>query len=1064
MRLLKCASLILLVLTSSLNAADGDARPYYRQPAISADGSTIAFVYAGDIYLAPATGGQAQLLVSHSAYDSYPRFSPDGRWLAFSSERSGGQDVYIIGLDNGEIRRLTWDSGADLTEGWSPDGMWVYFSSSRHGIMGTADIYKVAIDGGTPVPVTRDRYEGEYNASVSPDGKTLAFNSNDGVRQWWRKGPVTNDATEIWLKSNDPAATDYRQLTTFIGMDSWPMWAPGGAGIYFVSDEGEGRQENIWYQDLGGERRKLTSFTDGRVIWPDIAGKEGSIVFERDFGIWLMKPGAEAAPVALSAIADERGTPVESKTFSGEVSEFALSPDNKKVAFVVHGEVFAAPATWADDEPTPPAFRVTSTVARESGLAWSADSTKLIYSSDRGGNPDLYIYDFVSGEEKRLTSTEGQEYYPTTSPDGKWCAYYYGLDEIRLINMEDLSEREFAKGFFLYEHLEGAPSFAWSPDSKWLAYFTFDDNYFSNLAAKNVESGEELPITYLPNLGGASPWWSSDGTFIVFTTSQYRYENQIMRVDLKPTPAKFAEDNFDGLFAQPESEGSSEKGGADKAAEVKIVAERIKDRISRLAGFTTNSRVAGLTPDGKKLIFTNSVSGRTSLWVTSADADGPPNTQLATQLAGISRGAGSLQFDKSGANVWLLDGDSIKILPLKGGPAKPYAIRADVEIAFHKQKQQIFREAWVMLRDHFYDPTFNHQDWPSVYEHYKPYFAGARNDEDLRLLLSLMVGDLNTSHMGCSFYGGGPEPTGDLGITFDPQEYLAGGRFKVEDVVAGGPVAEEQSELGTGSYLISIDGVKLTRETNIAELLDRKVGKRVTLEYSADPEGKDVKTVNVQPVDGRSVNTLRYRRWVRDNEAYVDRISGGRLGYVHIPAMVESTLEQFKLDLDSQVHRKEGVVVDVRYNGGGYTAPFVIDILQRSTGLYNTFRGRSRTPSTHHDGDRILDRPTVVVQNEQSLSNAEMFSEHYRRAKLGKIVGTDTNGWVIWTWGTRLLNGAYLRIPIMTAMTLDGEDLDDYARKPDIFVDRPIGQSLVGKDDQLDAAVKVLLEQIEQNK
>jgi tricorn protease len=1065
------AAICMLLFSTALIAADDQALPYLRQPAISADGATIAFVYAGDIYIVPAKGGTARLLVSHDAYDSYPRFSPDGHWLAFSSTRTGGNDVYIIGLESGELRRLTWNSATDLAEGWSPDSKWVYFSSSRHDIMGSADIYKVSIDGGEPMPVSRDRYEEEYNAAVSPDGKTLAFNSNDGVRQWWRKGPVTNDATDIWLKSNDPAATDYKQFTTFSGMDSWPMWAPDGAGLYFISDEGDVRQENIWYQSLSGERRKLTSFTTGRAIWPDIAGKEGSIVFERDFGIWLLKPGGEAQPVKIAVVADERVTPIENKRFSSEVTEFALSPDNKKVAFIVHGEVFAAPASWDEDDPTPPAFRVTSTPARESGLAWSSDSTKLVYSSDRSGNPDLYIYDFTNAQEKRLTTTEEQEYSPVVSPDGKWCAYYRGMDEIHLINMADLSDRLFAEGFFLNEQLYGSPLMVWSPDSKWLAYFNMDNNYFYNIAAKNIEKDTEVPLTFLPNITGFSPWWSMDGNFIVFTTNQDRSENQIMRVDLRPIEAKFAEDKFDELFKTPEAEKPEAKAGSETKAEekkkevtVEIITDRIKDRIRRLVPFTTNSRVAGLTPDGKKLLFTNYVSGKWTLWITGADPDGPSDSLRATPLLDSSQGFGNLQFEKSGEKVWLLDGDSIKTVTLKGGAVKPYSLRADMDIDFHKEKLQVFREAWLMLRDHFYDPTFNHQDWPSVYDRYLPYIKGARSNFDLSNLINLMLGDLNTSHMGCYYFDFYSTAAGDLGITFDPREYLDSGRFKVEDVVAGGPVADEKSDLGVGSYLISIDGEKLSRISNISALLDRKVGKRVKLEYSASPDGKDSKTVSVKPVYGYQISRLLYRRWVRDNEAYVSKISGGRLGYVHIPDMGGGSLEQFKLDLDSQIHDKDGVVIDVRYNTGGYVAPFVIDVLQRRTGLFNTFRSRSRTSATNYAGDRILDKPTVVVQNEQSLSNAEMFAELYRKAGLGKIVGTESNGWVIWTWGTELLNGGYLRLPRVAVLTLEGEDLDNVARKPDVFVDRPIGQSLTGKDDQLDAAVKVLLEQIDQNK
>jgi tricorn protease len=1060
--------LLLITLAAAVTSpGEDEGLPYLSRPAISPDGGTIAFVYAGDIYLVPSQGGRAALFVSHSASDSNPRFSPDGKRLAFTSERTGGGDVYVISLESGDLKRLTWHSGNDQAESWSADGRWIYFSSSRHDVGGSTDIYKVAVEGGTPVPVSRDRYEEEYNAAVSPDGKTLAFNSNDGVRQWWRKGPVVNDATEVWLKSNDPSAVDYRQFTAYKGMDSRPMWAPDGSGLYFISDEGPEGQENIWFQSISGERRRLTSFTDGRVLWPDIARRSGDIVFERGFSVWLLKAGGEAAQVPITVVADERSNPIENKTYTSEVEEYAVSPDNKKVAFVVHGEVFAAPAEKGEDEPTPGAFRVTRTAAREKGIAWSADSNKLFYTSDRHGNPDLFVYDFIVAEEKRLTQTEEPEYSPVVSPDGKWCAYYSGMKEIRLIKVDDLSDHPFTDGFFPDEQLYGSPMFCWSPDSAWIAYFSVDERFFTNLHAKRIEGeGGRIQLTYLPNINGVLPHWSCDGRFIVFTTSQYRSENQIMRIDLLPIEPEFQEDKFEELFekpkaaAQEEKDKESDKKEGEKQKEVKvvIVPEGIKDRLRRLASFHENSSALGLTPDGKQLLFANRSSGNSILW--SVDAD-PSENKPAKLLLEDRNYPQSLQFSKDGKTLWLLQGGSIKSMPAKGGSVKPYSLRAEMEVDFHAEKLQSFREAWYMLRDHFYDGTFNGLDWTKEYEAYLPYAAGARNTDDLSTIINLMLGDLNASHMGCRYFSGGAEPTGDLGITIDPAEYQERGRFRVEDVVPGGPVALESSDLAAGAYLSAVDGVPLTKETNLYELLDRKVGKRVILTYSPEPEGKERKELSVKAVSQGNLSALRYRRWVRGNEAYVEKISGGRLGYVHIPNMGGGALEQFKLDLDSQVHGKEGVVVDVRYNTGGFVAPFVLDVLQRRTTMVQSFRGRSRSSSENYAGSRILDRPTVLLQNEQSLSNAEMFAEGYRKLGLGKIVGTESNGWVIWTRGSRLLNGCYLRLPRVAVLTLDGEDLDEAARKPDVFVDRPLGQSLTGADQQLDLAVKVLLEQLD---
>ena len=1041
-------------------AADDDALPYYRMPAISADGATVAFVYAGDIYVAPSAGGKASLLVSHADYDSNPRFSPDGKWLAFTSTRTGTGDVYLIGLEDGGLRRLTHHSSSDTVESWSPDGKWVFFSSNRADLRGNDDIYKVSVDGGTPFPVSRDRFEREYNAAVSPDGATLAFNSNDRVRQWWRNGPVINDATEIWLKSNDPAATDYRQFTTFKGMDSYPMWAPDGGGIYYVCDDGDPRTENIWYKGLDGERRQVTSFADGRVLWPDIAGGEGSIVFERDFGIWILRPGGTPQQIALQAFADERKNPVETSTQTGNVSDFALSPDGKKVAFIIHGEVFAAPAKPDDDASTPEALRVTATPAAEAGLAWSGDSNKLIYTSDRFGAPNLFVYDFVTKEEKRVTEGEVPDFLPTVSPDGKWCAYYHGKDEIRLIKLEGLSEHSFISGFFPTDQLGGQRNYCWSPDSAWVAYCSTDENYFSNLYAKKVHGeGEPVQLTFLPNISSYHPIWSADGRAIYFTTSQYRTENQVMHVDLVPIEQRFSEDQFDDLFEKPKEEGGEAEAEEKEELKVEIVAENIKDRIYREATYGENSWAVGLTPDGKYLLFANNASGLATLWVKGIDPALSSAKSRPRVLLEGRNGFGALQFEKDGKKLWLLYGRTIKSGTIDNR-FTPYALRAEMEIDFHAEKMQVFRDAWVKLRDFFYDAEMNNLDWPEVYRDFVPYVRGARSNLDLAYVITLMLGELNASHLGVYYSEGSSVPTGDIGVDFDPVEYLQSGRFKVADIIPHGSVAIEKSDLAVGSYVLAIDGVELDGSKNLAELLNGKIGKRLGLTYAAAPDGER-KTVSVKPISSGSTNYHRYTRWIRRNQDYVLKVSNGRLGYVYIPDMGNYSLERFKLDLDSQIHGREGVVIDVRYNSGGHVAPFVIDLLMRRAAMLQIVRGRGSSSASNMAGNRVLDKPTVVVQNEQSLSNAEMFAEHYRRAGLGKIVGTDSNGWVIWTWGTSLLNGAYLRLPFCKVMTLEGEDLDEAPRKPDVYVERPIGQSLVGKDDQLDVAVRVLLEQID---
>ena len=1052
-----------------LPAVAQDARPYLRQPAISPDGTQVAFVHAGDIYLVSSQGGLARLLISHASEDSRPRFSPDGRTLAFSSERTGGGDVYTLSLQSGELKRLTHHSSSDQVEGWSPDGRWVLFSSSRHDIRGNSDIYQIdARKGGMPIPVSRDPYEEEYNAALSPDGKSLAFNANDGVRQWWRHGPRRDDTTEIWIKTASPDSLDYRRVTSNLGKDSWPMWAPNGKSLLFVSDESG--SENIWRQELKGKRKKLTDFDSGRVLWPDIDRSRGRVVFEREMRIWLMEPKGKSRPLEISVIADERRNPVRQRTFNANVSEYHLSPDGKKIAFVVHGEVFATSSKKSPEEDGPEAtFRVTRTPAREAGLVWSGDSNHLIYTSDRDGNPDLYAFDFLERKERRLTDSPESERMPAVSPDGRWCAYYRGNEEIRLISLEDWSDRPFIRGFFLDESLTEPTGMAFSPDSAWLVYFDTDGNYFRNLFSKKLEGGQDaIQLTYLPNIEGELPLFSPDGRFVVFSSAQYRYDYEIHRVDLLPIRPKLPEERFDQLFTKPGSEEAQEGPAAmdaakdgkdedDKPPEVKIVPQGIKDRIQKLASFANNSRALAITPDSKTIFFTNRAAGRTSLWSASADPQGEGEARQRHVSSGTASG---LRFSPDKKTLWFVESGAIRKMPVKQGKAERFATRAEMETDFHQEKLQVFAESWRLLRDHFYDETFNGLEWASHYARYQPYVRGARTDRDLARILNLMVGDLNASHLGAFMPGEGAPATGDLGITFDPVEYLSKGLFKIEDVVPAGPAQASAPELKAGHYLLSIDGRRLDSAVNLHSLLERKRGKRVVLGYGDRPDSAE-KTVSIQPSTSGRVNAARYRRWVRENAEYVERISGNRLGYVHIPDMGAGSLDRFKLDLDNQVHGREGVVIDVRYNSGGFVAPFILDVLQRRSTMKQSFRGRPASSSANLAGNRILDRPTILLQNEQSLSNAEMFAEGYRQLGLGKIVGTRSCGWVIWTWGRPLLNGSFLRLPRMAVTTIEGEDLDDVSREPDIFVDRPVGQGLTGQDDQLDTAVRELLKQID---
>jgi tricorn protease len=520
------------------------ARPYLRTPAISPDGTLVAFVHAADIWIVPIEGGVAERLTANPSGHGYPRFSPDGARLAFSSGRTGQGDIYVLPLSGGAVHRVTCHDSYNTVEAWSVDGQHLFFSSGRD--QQSSSIYRVDARGGTPIQWLSQPYERLNSLAVSPDGARLAFNNSRDF--WWRRGPNPYGGAEVWVVGSAPGADDFRKIGDYTGMNRWPLWAPDGQALYIVSDR-DG-MENLWFQPLeGGEASKITSFAEGRLLWPAISADGRTVVFERDFSLWRLDlPSGEAQPIPISVRPDTKITPVRVQTYNRDLSELALAPDGKKVAFVVRGEVFADFADKETDKEQRqgPSFRVTNTPFRERDAAWSPDSRRLVYTSDRHGDAEVYLYDFVTRAETRLTESEGPKAAPCFSPDGKWIAYARGNSQIRLLDAESHADRVFVQANFSF-----SASFAWSPDSKWVVFVARDARYFSNLYVQKIDEDTPHQITFLGNLSADGPLWAPNGRFIVFTTGQYRAESQIARLDLAPTPPLFREAEFEKLFDKP---------------------------------------------------------------------------------------------------------------------------------------------------------------------------------------------------------------------------------------------------------------------------------------------------------------------------------------------------------------------------------------------------------------------------------------------------------------------------------------------------------------------------------
>lgn len=1046
---------------ASALASTEKARPAYSEPGVSPDGKEIAFVSGGDIWTVPASGGEARLLVSDMATDSRPLYSPDGTKLAYVSAHDGSGNVYVLTFATGEVKRLTYDDTLDRVDGWSHDGKWIYFSSANHDISYMNDVYRVSVEGGTPMAVAADRYANEYFAAPSPDGKTVAITARGIVsEQWWRKGHSHLDESEIWLV-RDGSTPKYEAVTDGSAKDLWPMWNADGRELYYVSDR-SGAQ-NIWAQTPGGKAREVTQFKTGRVLWPSISVDGRTIVFERHFGIWKLDTATgRANEVAITRRGIPAGPAVEHLRLTDHIRDLALSPDGKKVAFVAHGEVFAASAKDGGD-----AMRVTYTPAEESEVRWAPDSRRLVYVSDRDGVPHLFLYDFATSKETQLTHDTGADAALRFSPDGKMLAFERSGRELRVMDLESKQERAIASGHFGRPPFETEGPLVWSPDGKWIAYIDIADNLFRNVWAVPVAGGEARPVSFLPDVFSGSVAWSPDGTYVLFNAGQRTEMGQIARVDLIPHAPKFREDEFRDLFKEtPKSPAGNaktaavdadEKAKATPAKPVTIDWDGIRDRASLVeTGLDAGSET--ISPDGKWLLLNASVAGQESLYLYSLD-ELSKEPRVARQLTSTPGPKSDAQFSPDGKEVYYLDRGTIQVATVESHQAKPLAITAEMDVDFAREKKEMFDEAWTYLRDFFFDANHNGANWNEVRSEYEPRVEAAANPDEVRRLISLMLGELNGSHLGISG-AERPQPTvGRIGLDFDRAEAESSGHLRVTNILPLGP-AELAGGIKTGEYLTAVDGLAIGAHTNLDALLEHKIGKRVALTMASSADGAEARTVIVQPVTTSQEKELLYHQWVERNRAYVDKISNGKLGYVHIPDMGESSLQNFYLDLDTQNRSREGVVIDIRSNTGGFVNAYALDVLSRRPYLSMTPRDFPTAPARSELGQRSLELPTILVTNQHSLSDAEDFTEGYRSMKLGKVVGEPTAGWIIYTSGTQLIDGSFLRLPFIRITAADGTPMELHPRPVDFLVKRPMGESYTDHDVQLDTAVRELLKEI----
>ena len=811
------------------------------------------------------------------------------------------------------------------------------------------------------------------------------------------------------------------------------------------------------------------------VPWPSISRDGRLIAFERAMKIWTYDVDGGTTrqlaivPRGLPAVLTQRHV-----TQTNRFTSLGLSPDGKKIAFVGRGRIFAASATEGGE-----AQLVT---ARDDAAyddpVWAAGSRRIAYVVDRGLEQAIATYDFPDGPQRIVTPAGHHDDYPHWSPDGKSLAFVRDGRELHLMDAATRADRVVAHGIMDRRPFGDMGDIAFSPAGDWIAFADQDRSGFTNAYVVRASGGTPRAVTFLPNGNGGPLAWAPDGTRLFIVTSQRTENGTIAQIDLIPRSPRFREDAFRKLFPEdeprpelpsraiptpPPSASPKPQGLASPAPspapkrETTIDFNDIRERVSFVQTGLDVQRVA-VTPDSKTLVLVANAASQENLYAFSID-ETSTDPQVAKQLTSTAGHKADVAITPDGKSAIYLDAGRAFVADVGGKGAKPLALAAELDVDFAHDKPVVFAQAWSTLERWYADPSFHGANWDAMRREYEPYALASRTPQELYRVLSLMIGELNSSHSGVrppSTPGAPMFVTGRLGVDWDTAEYERSGRLRIAALVPLGP-AVVAGHLAPGDDVLAVEGRGVDRTTDVDELLANRIGKRTELRIAPHGDVTAARTVVVLPVDRATEEQLRYRAWVASRRAYVERISGGRLGYVHIYDMGQDSLAKFYADLDVQNRAKAGVVVDIRNNNGGFVDPYAVDVLTRRE--YLTFKSRFGydPPERTSLGERVLDRPTVLVVNERSLSDAENFTEAYRQLHAGSVVGEPTAGWIIFTAGASLADGGFVRVPYTRVIAHDGVDMELHPRPVDVRVDNPVGAAERGDDPQLDAAVRELL-------
>lgn len=1076
----KIASL-LIVWAWALTTQAQVSNPLIKFPALSPDGNDIAFSYQGDIWTAKTNGSNPRRLTIHEGYETNPIWTPDGKSLVFRSDRNGNNDIYVVNLNGGVPKQLTFHSSSDTPTDVDQDGkVWFHGDRNYRQIEWDSEIQVVSLTGGTPY---RSLNALGFQAVRSPNGKFVAFvkGSCRAEREAY-DGPANND---IWLY--DVQNDTFKPLTTDTHNDLYPKW--GNDETLFIQSARSGRYNvhKISIEANGsvkGNIEAITSYTDMGISSYSVGNNGQTVLINKgDQLISVDVATKDSLVIQLNIGSDYRFDPLERKTYSKDVDQIIPSPNGKYSALVIRGEIFIT----ENDKEKSKTVNLSNSPYRDLEPQWVNDST-LIFLSDRGGNYDIYavrsadqsegdLFKTLKLDVSKVTNSAAEESELVVSPDRKTLAFNRGG--------QLLTATLSSKGFISTEKIlltgwAQAYGLSWSPDSKWLAYSMSDLNFNEEIYILKADGSKKPVNISMHPKHDSDPVWSPDGSKLVFTSArsngdydiwflwlkksdwektadEWKYEDETKPSKSEPTPSK-------------KKKKDKSESNKDQVTLVQIDFDDIHERLEQVTSFYGNEINPLVSKDGKTIYYKTSSNG----WGKTAKVDVDLfkiswDKKDHTSITSGGASPSSLTMDAKNEHIYATfkGGKPTKFI-LASDKKESLPISAKLTIDFKQELNQIFEESWKALNDQFYDPDFHGRDFEALKATYKPLAMKASTREDFNTVFNQMLGQINASHMG--LYRGDlrkdtqSTSTGLIGVELIP---VANG-VQVIGKLPQMPADRTISNIEVGEIITAVNGTPIDAKTNYYDLMNETVGERVllTIKNSSDVS----REVEIRPVSSNS--RARYKAWIQEKKKLVDKYSDGQLGYIHIQAMGWASFERFERELAAAGHGKKGIVIDVRFNGGGWTTDHLMAILNVKQHAYTIPRGATESLNNNTEfteyypySERLplpaWTKPSIALCNESSYSNAEIFSHAYKHLGIGTLVGQPTFGAVISTSGRGLIDGSWIRLPFRAwYVKATGENMELGPAVPDIVIENAPDERSRNTDTQLKKAVDQLLEEM----